>query len=321
MITTETLTILVCTAAGGLTVGSFLALKALRVFAPGPLVGAPPRHSTLSLLHVGGLLGLYLVASILALVASGYHAPTGGAAPTIAQFTHVVAVDTLVRILMVGMMIALACWLTDDRLEGWGLSGRRLPGGLALGLLATLLMAPPLFLVMQATDLVIQSLERASPVHEVLRILQDHPPLATSTLLLFSAAILAPIAEELFFRGILQTALIQRNPFSLGFSLDPPRPGFPLYSGLLAGPQAELVRSSPLLPPSAARRWVAILISATLFTLVHGQVEFFPVLMLLALALGYLYERTGNLWAPITLHAAFNSTSLALTLFLPASPS
>jgi membrane protease YdiL (CAAX protease family) len=321
VITTETLTILICTAAGGLTVGSFLALKALRVFAPGPLVGAPPRHSTLSLLHVGGLLGLYLVASVLALVATGYKGPAGGAAPTITQFTHIAAVDTLVRILMIGMMIALAYWLTYDRLEGWGLSWNRLPGGVTLGLLATALMAPPIFLVMQATDLVIQALHRASPVHEVLRILQDHPPIATSALLLFSAAILAPIAEELFFRGILQTALIQWNPFSLGFAIEPPLPGFRLYPNLPAGPQPELVRSSYLPAPSAARRWVAILISSTLFTLVHGQVEFFPVLMVLALALGYLYERTGNLWASITLHAAFNSTSLALTLCLPASPS
>jgi membrane protease YdiL (CAAX protease family) len=34
----------------------------------------------------------------------------------------------------------------------------------------------------------------------------------------------------------------------------------------------------------------------------------------LSLCLGYAYERTGNLWAVMTMHAMFNTTSTVLYL-------
>ena len=43
----------------------------------------------------------------------------------------------------------------------------------------------------------------------------------------------------------------------------------------------------------------------------------FPTLFTLSLALGYIYERTGNLWAAVSLHAIFNSINLALNLLFP----
>jgi membrane protease YdiL (CAAX protease family) len=49
-----------------------------------------------------------------------------------------------------------------------------------------------------------------------------------------------------------------------------------------------------------------------LFAAVHGQVAFFPPLFVLAIGLGYLYERTGNLWATICAHSLFNAVQLLL---------
>ena len=40
------------------------------------------------------------------------------------------------------------------------------------------------------------------------------------------------------------------------------------------------------------------------------QSDHFLILFVLSAAMGYVYERTGNLWSAITLHALFNSTSL-----------
>ncbi len=71
--------------------------------------------------------------------------------------------------------------------------------------------------------------------------------------------------------------------------------------------------------PSAGRRWFAILVTSAVFAGIHYQPGlsnwgWFPVLFTLAVALGYIYERTGNIWANITVHAGFNAISTALIL-------
>ncbi len=88
------------------------------------------------------------------------------------------------------------------------------------------------------------------------------------------ATVVAPIAEELFFRGVLQTVLLR----------------------------------------VFTRRWIAIAVSAVLFGLVHlPQPDSVPALILLAVLLGYAYERTGSLVAPILIHALFNIKNLVWT--------
>jgi len=60
-------------------------------------------------------------------------------------------------------------------------------------------------------------------------------------------------------------------------------------------------------------RWAAVLLASLLFAGVHAY-WMFPPIFLLALALGYLYERTGSLWACIAVHALFNGSQTALFL-------
>ena len=90
-----------------------------------------------------------------------------------------------------------------------------------------------------------------------------------------SAIVLAPLFEEFFFRGTLQRAL--RMMFG--------------------------------------SRWPAILIASLLFTAVHGAIWMAPSIFVLSLCLGYLYDRTGNLWVPMIVHGAFNATSIVAFLF------
>ena len=47
---------------------------------------------------------------------------------------------------------------------------------------------------------------------------------------------------------------------------------------------------------------------------IRVALESLPPLMLLAMGLGYLYERTGNLWATITVHCLFNTMQIAYFL-------
>jgi CAAX protease family protein len=83
--------------------------------------------------------------------------------------------------------------------------------------------------------------------------------------------VLAPVAEEMLFRGILYPAVKQA--------------GFPR---------------------------LALWGTALLFAAVHQNLVTFVPLTVLALALAWLYERTDNLWAPITAHAMFNAMNFVI---------
>ena len=64
-------------------------------------------------------------------------------------------------------------------------------------------------------------------------------------------------------------------------------------------------------------KFVAIAVSSLLFALIHGHTPSLAGLMILAVGLSLLYEKTGSLWAPILLHAAFNGLSIYGTLQWP----
>lgn len=120
------------------------------------------------------------------------------------------------------------------------------------------------------------------PKHGVIEALRDpqEPPWAPVTLWL-GAVIVAPIAEECFFRGIVQTVVAN-----------------------LWG-----------------RRWTAVLIAGVLFGLAHGvQWQAVPALTVLGIMLGYLYEREGALAGPILFHALFNLKTLTWELHGAGGP-
>lgn len=87
--------------------------------------------------------------------------------------------------------------------------------------------------------------------------------------------ILAPIAEELFFRGIVFNAWLRE----------------------------------------AGRRY-AYVGSSLLFAVIHLSVAAVLPIFLLGLALAWVYRRTGNLLAPIAMHATVNGISVALALLV-----
>lgn len=110
------------------------------------------------------------------------------------------------------------------------------------------------------------------PEHSVLEALRD--PAAPSWLpvvLWLGTALVTPLAEEMFFRGLLQTVLIR----------------------------------------TLRRRALGIGIASVVFGLAHaGQPQVVPAIALFGVILGVLYERTGGLIAPIVAHALFNARTL-----------
>ncbi len=211
----------------------------------------------------------------------------------------------LAALLIITVMFLITQTLAPRHTDPLGLNLRKLPRSFLHALLALAIILAPLLFANIATAYFMEHwLHRPPNLHPVLQSLRESPPLFLNLLLILNAAILAPLSEEFFFRGFLQSALIQTRSF-------PRRHGFPLFSAL---PDASPLTSAP----SPARRWFAILLTSALFTLIHQQPEAFPTLFVLALGLGYLYERTGSLWAPISLHVLFNSLSLLQNKF--ASP-
>lgn len=110
--------------------------------------------------------------------------------------------------------------------------------------------------------------------HALLREMQHNPDPLVFAALAVTAILIAPITEELVFRGLLQSVLLR-------------------YLG-------------------RGRRWLVIIVAAGAFASIHLAVEWqaIPGLFVLGLALGYLYERTASPLAPIVLHLGFNGLSI-----------
>jgi len=165
--------------------------------------------------------------------------------------------------------------LRRDTLKALGLGaaavGVFLPIGWGLQMLALKVMA---WLGLEPTvQLALQALKNSGSVVEI-------GALALITILL------APIAEEALFRGVIYPTIKQ-----YGF------------------PRAALWGTSAL------------------FAMIHFNVAIFVPLLLLAVVLVWLYERTDNLLAPIAAHATFNAVNFAVFFLtedfartLPAQP-
>lgn len=173
------------------------------------------------------------------------------------------------------------------------------------GLVTCALVAPGCYLMMAALSRV-----SPGPEHPVVEMLRHERSVAVLMLAVVTAVVLAPIFEELLFRGILlgwmATALERAadGRFAAGPESDESGVALPLPLSSRESREAG----------SALRALPAVLTSA-LFALMHRGQGPAPIpLFFLALALAHLARRTGSLWAPIALHAAFNGVSTLLLI-------
>jgi membrane protease YdiL (CAAX protease family) len=88
---------------------------------------------------------------------------------------------------------------------------------------------------------------------------------------------------------------------------------FATLVAVVTAPISEEVLFRGFLQPAlgrwTGRRW-AILLSAAFFAAAHMDLYAMPFLLVLGIALAYVYDRTRSLAAPVALHVAFNSVSL-----------
>jgi membrane protease YdiL (CAAX protease family) len=159
-------------------------------------------------------------------------------------------------------------------LSSWGLSAKKL-GLRAVQALGGYIAVWPLCLaLLYVTFLLIQYFapDFTPPEHSAILTLlsRDSPPWVIAVTVL-STALLAPVLEEVFFRGLLQPALVRWT----------------------------------------SRPWMSILLAGAAFGLFHLPLwHTVPALTAFGVVLGYLYAKTGSLTLVIFLHAAFNAKTL-----------
>lgn len=92
--------------------------------------------------------------------------------------------------------------------------------------------------------------------------------------------------------------------------------------GALIGPVTEEVLFRGFLQPALKEimgGMKAILLTSFFFALVHFNLYIFIQIFILGLLLGYLYEKTGTLVAPLSVHILHNSVSLCVLLWVKQS--
>ena len=195
--------------------------------------------------------------------------------------------------------------------------------GFARGLLMILATLPLLLLVMGSTEWIYKWVGyKHEDAHELLNAMKPDKPLVRFGAI-FAAVVLAPMWEELFFRGHLQSLLrrlftrrllpvaapVAPPPVPVGAGVDGmtlPEPP-PLATPITTMPLEYVIPGGQYTvpKPSFLPSLLAVLITSGCFAMVHPAWSR-PPIFVLALALGFAYERWGNLWVPIAMHACFN---------------
>ena len=176
------------------------------------------------------------------------------------------AADIFSRILLVGLLIHVTCFERAGRLSDLGLGRRRILHAALVGVIAFVALQPFFWLMQKAELTLLQAVDVKWLLGDAETAMLKTDAPWVLILGVFVAVVAAPVSEELLFRGALQPTL--KKWF---------------------GP------------------WPGILTTAVFFTMLHRQdIWTMPLLFALGVVLGYTYDRTGSIVAPVVLHVAHN---------------
>ncbi len=236
----------------GVCVAIIVYLLAHRRLSESAFQDSPPAPRLFSWAELGMIVGVYLLVSLM----------NQGAAQLIA-FVFIAGISSI-RAQKVNWN-----WVGD-------IGTPRLWGRLILITAGSLLFTQGVSILSTALYALIQGKLPDPVAHVALKQLQEADRNIQISIAI-SAIIIAPIMEEIIFRGFLQRAL----------------------AGLIG------------------RQWPAIAITSLAFALVHiGPADplALPMLFVLSLGMGYALAATGRIWAPMLVHAVFNATQIVIVL-------
>ncbi|MBL8878233.1 MAG: CPBP family intramembrane metalloprotease [Phycisphaerales bacterium] len=237
-----------------------------------PPHAAPPLHFPLALI-VGYFAAVWILIESFLTIADRAEAATLGSD----AFMRVQMIDAAAKLLMIVIMSGVLVWMPAR----WhGVRRLSLPKltGIALG---TLLALIALMALQLKTGEILWRWTHPSeppPVHPVLTCLHENAwGVAGTAMFAFSAIVIAPLAEEFFFRGLLAPALWQ----------------------------------------ATGSAWLAAVLSGAAFGLIHGQPQDIAPLIALGIALAALRFATGSLAICVGIHALFNARTIFAALLAP----
>jgi membrane protease YdiL (CAAX protease family) len=237
----------------------------------------------------------------------------------------------------VATLLLIPRLLSNSRPYQMGLTTNRIGRNALLGVFACCLATYVILKLNQFVDTIyFEWVGAAPPVHSLTKLSRSDPALWEQALIVLGAVVIAPIWEELLYRGFLQRWLSQRW---WGGAL----------ACSLAGGWALLTEWSAIANACSARDWMKLCIAlqplgfvlllspgillgrlfrcpeaaravygtALLWAIRHSPSWPDPVaLFFLGLPLGWLADRTRSLVGPIVFHALFNSVACVM-MFWP----
>jgi membrane protease YdiL (CAAX protease family) len=237
--------------------------------------GVPPRGGSMHMGDTCIAVGVWMLSMIVGVMIAGPSDPDASPGATL----HAMLAGSVGGLIGAMLLLVRAGTATSGGLAGFGLGLGRFVKSLPATLGVMVFIIAATFATLAAASWVSKAMGIEPPdvAHDTLIVLMEASP-GVRLGIIAVAVLLAPVVEEIVFRGMFQTALLQSRVFH--------------------------------------NRWPILLIGSALFALVHVEVAYQakPGLFVLAMGLGYVYERTGSLWAPITIHAVFNATNIALVL-------
>jgi membrane protease YdiL (CAAX protease family) len=184
---------------------------------------------------------------------------------------NVLGAITSLPVIAVALFVGHRCFARG--IKGLGLVPRSLVKDLAMAVLNLLAILSVFLAGIQLTLWVGRWLTGSDyqiERHKELTLLVEYPQWSLRFSIVLMAVFVAPLVEELLFRGLVQSAL---------------------RSGL-------------------GRPWPAIFLASLMFAAVHQNPEHWPALFVLGVGMGYAYERSGSLLRPIFIHAMFNGLTI-----------
>lgn len=290
-----------------LTVGSFWLIRRFGLLTPRPgsdrrldaieAVSRPVDPArppmNIGLMLVLGAIGVWVVAAMLASIPYAL-ASAGGIQPTQTLSLNAQVFGTMSGGAIVIIAIGCALWPPLRGMLGLPSGAAEFGRDVKVGAIALALTLPAVLLVATAVGIAMSLLAGAGLIdppdplaHETLRELATSGRDGAWWAVIAMVVIAVPIAEELLYRGLLQTGLRA----NLGVS--------------------QTRRSNRL-------SWVAVVMASGLFTIVHlgaAAPHALIVLLVLSLAMGIAYERTGRILVPIVMHIGFNGLNIAISQF------
>ena len=185
-------------------------------------------------------------------------------------------------VVTIAVMMFLAHVHFARQLKGFGLNIRTIIKDFFMGFVNLLATWPLMMAAITMTMFIAEFIwgaEYQMQQHQQLEMISEYTQWPLRIMIVFVAVIIAPLLEEMLFRGFVQTTI--RSFFN--------------------------IRNSA---------WPAIAASSVFFAIMHEDPGHWPALFILGVCLGYSYEKSGSLLRPIVIHLFFHAYSITAALFL-----